>query len=182
MIDHKKILIMVLVLAFPMLIRFFPESDTGSEPELASAIATDGFIRDTNFKPEDLPFSQFETARLPLKIAGLWRTVNAKQLDYEYIFISMTGVQTNYLRTNNGCLTTMGPHQLTFHGDNRYVFTPKKRSAIQLEYVVERTAMKSREITTNGAISPMQYDRVNDYQPEALDVCRTARKRGHPYR
>jgi len=89
---------MVLILALPMLIRFIPNGGSGSEPVVASAIATDGFIRDTNFKTDDLPFSQFDTVRFPLKIAGLWKTANAKHLDYEYIFISMNGVQTNYLR------------------------------------------------------------------------------------
>ena len=154
--------------------------DSSSKPVVAAALSEDDLIPGTTIRREDLPFTQFESARLPLKIAGLWQS--PEKSTYEYIFISLDGVQSNYLRTNSGCLTVMGPNKLSYYRENRYVYKRKSGHETQLEYIVNRTSMRSQEVSTGGAGSSHEYVRVSDYQPEDLDVCRRDKRRGHPYR
>lgn len=148
------------------------------EPQTAAALPVDNLIAGTSFKPEELPFSQFEKKKFPLKVAGLWRS----QGSGEYMFISMNGVQTLYGETQHtGCLYLTGPHHLSYYGNNRYVHTSKRGRVKQLEYIAERTTMTTRQISANGVFDKTVYDRITDIQPEDLDVCRTYKK-SNPYR
>ncbi len=147
-------------------------------PQTAAALPADNLINGTSFTQDELPFSQFEEKKLPLKVAGLWRPRGTGK----YMFISMNGVQTFYReKSHSDCMFLTGPHKLRYYGNNRYVHTSKRGSVQQLEFLVERTAMTTRQVSVNGIFDNTIYDRITDIQPEDLDVCRTYKK-NNPYR
>lgn len=150
-----------------------------NEPELGAARAAEnnGTIQGTVFKRDELPFSQFESTRLPVKVAGLWKLRGTGN----YLFVGLDGITTTYRDRNDRCLYLTGPDKLTYHRQDRYVLTSKHGAVAQMHYNVERNSMTAYEVTAGGPVNTREMIRVSDTQPEDLPVC-SRFENNHPYR